>query len=44
LKRELAGFTLSVDQFKKKWEGVVTRTLIKDNLARAFQKWLGLCN
>jgi histone-lysine N-methyltransferase SETMAR len=42
LKRELAGLTLSQDEFKTKWEGVV-RTLNKDNFATAFQRWLERC-
>jgi histone-lysine N-methyltransferase SETMAR len=42
LKRELAGQTLSLDEFKTKWEGVV-RTLTKDDFARAFERWLERC-
>jgi histone-lysine N-methyltransferase SETMAR len=42
LKRELAGLTLSQDEFKTKWEGVV-RTLTKDNFATAFQSGLERC-
>jgi len=37
LERELAGLTLTMDEFKKKWEGV-TRTLTKDGFTRAFQR------
>jgi histone-lysine N-methyltransferase SETMAR len=39
LKRELAGLTMSLDEFKQKWEGVI-RTLTKDDFARAFERWL----
>jgi histone-lysine N-methyltransferase SETMAR len=42
LKRELAGLTLSQEEFKKRWEGVV-RTLRKDDFATAFQRWLERC-
>jgi hypothetical protein len=33
---------LSQDEFKTKWEGVVT-TLTKDDFATAFQRWLERC-
>ncbi len=39
LKRELAGLSMTPDEFKKKWEGAV-RTLTKDDFARAFKRWL----
>ena len=39
LKRELAGLTLTMDEFKKKWEGF-SRTLTKDNFTMPFQRWL----
>jgi histone-lysine N-methyltransferase SETMAR len=42
LKRELVGLTLSQDEFKTKWEGVV-RTLTKDDFATAFQSGLERC-
>jgi histone-lysine N-methyltransferase SETMAR len=42
LKKELAGLTLSQDEFKTKWEGVV-RTLTKDDFATAFQSVLERC-
>jgi histone-lysine N-methyltransferase SETMAR len=42
LKRELAGLTMSLDEFKQKWEGVI-RTLTKDDFARAFERWLHRC-
>jgi hypothetical protein len=42
LKRELAGQTLSLDEFKTKWEGVI-RTLNKDDFAKAFERWLEHC-
>jgi hypothetical protein len=42
LKRELEGQTLSLDEFKTKWEGVV-RMLTKDDFARAFERWLERC-
>jgi hypothetical protein len=38
LKRELAGLILSLDEFEK-WERIM-RTLIKDDFARTFQRWL----
>jgi hypothetical protein len=38
LKRELAGLSVSLDEFKTRWEGVV-RTLTEDNFARAFERW-----
>jgi hypothetical protein len=37
LKRELAGLSVSLDEFKTKWEGVV-RTLTEDYFARAFER------
>jgi hypothetical protein len=36
LKRELAVLTLSLDEFKTKWEGVI-RTLTKDDFTKVFQ-------
>jgi hypothetical protein len=42
LKRELVGLTLSQDEFKKRWEGVI-RTLRKDDFATAFHRWLERC-
>jgi len=42
LKRELAGITMTQEEFKKKWEGVL-RTLSKDDYARAFTRWLERC-
>jgi histone-lysine N-methyltransferase SETMAR len=42
LKRELAGLSMSLDEFKTKWEGVV-RTLIEDDFARAFERWQHRC-
>ncbi len=42
LKRELGGLSMSLDEFKTKWEGVV-RTLTEDNFARAFERWLHHC-
>ncbi len=42
LKRELAGLSVTLDEFKTKWEGVV-RTLTEDDFARAFERWLHRC-
>jgi histone-lysine N-methyltransferase SETMAR len=42
LKRELAGLSMSLDEFKTKWEGVV-RTLTEDDFARAFERWQHRC-
>jgi histone-lysine N-methyltransferase SETMAR len=42
LKRELAGLSVSLDEFNTKWEGVV-RTLTEDNFARAFERWQHRC-
>jgi hypothetical protein len=39
LKRELAGQTMTKDEFKPKWERVI-RTLSKDDFTKAFQRWL----
>jgi hypothetical protein len=37
LQRELAGLSMSLDEFKTKWEGVV-RTLTEDDFTRAFER------
>jgi hypothetical protein len=42
LKRELAGLSMSLEEFKMKWEGVV-RMLTEDNFARAFERWQHRC-
>ena len=42
LKKELAGITMTQEEFKNKWEGVL-RTLSKDDFARAFTRWLERC-
>jgi hypothetical protein len=39
LKRELAGLTMTKDEFRPKWERVI-RTLSKDDFPKAFQRWL----
>jgi histone-lysine N-methyltransferase SETMAR len=40
LKRELAGLSMSLVEFKTKWEGVM-RTLTEDDLA--FERWQHRC-
>jgi histone-lysine N-methyltransferase SETMAR len=42
LKRELAGLSMTLDEFKTKWEGVI-RTLTEEDFARAFARWQQRC-
>jgi histone-lysine N-methyltransferase SETMAR len=42
LKRELAGLSMTLDEFKTKWEGVI-RTLTEDDFARASERWPHRC-
>ncbi len=42
LKRELAGLSMTLDELKTKWEGVM-KTLTDDDFARAFERWLHCC-
>ena len=42
LKRELAGHTMALEEFRKKWEGVI-RKLTKEDFTKAFQRWLERC-
>ncbi len=36
------GLSKTLEEFKKKWEGVI-RTLIEDDFARTFERWLHRC-
>jgi histone-lysine N-methyltransferase SETMAR len=42
LKRELAGLSMSLDEFKTKLEGIV-RKLTEDDFTRAFERWQHRC-
>ncbi len=42
LKRQLAGLSMTLDEFKTKWEGVA-RTLTEGDFARAFKRWQHRC-
>jgi hypothetical protein len=42
LKKELAGHTMTQEEFKKEWEGVLMG-VSKDNFAKAFVRWYERC-
>jgi hypothetical protein len=42
LKKELAGNTMTQEEFKKEWEGVLRR-VSKDEFAKAFVRWFERC-
>jgi len=42
LKKELAGFTMTQEEFKKEWEGVLRRGS-REELAKAFVRWYERC-
>jgi hypothetical protein len=42
LKKELAGLTMTQEEFKKEWEGVL-RGVSKDDFAKAFVRWYKCC-
>jgi histone-lysine N-methyltransferase SETMAR len=42
LKKELAGHTMSQEEFKKEWEGVL-RGVSKEDFAKAFGRWYERC-
>jgi histone-lysine N-methyltransferase SETMAR len=41
-KKELAGNTMTQEEFKKEWEGVLRR-VSKDEFAKAFVRWFERC-
>jgi hypothetical protein len=42
LKKELAGFTMTQEEFKKEWEGVLRR-VSREEFAKAFVRWYERC-
>jgi histone-lysine N-methyltransferase SETMAR len=42
LKKELAGFTMTQEEFKKEWEGVLRR-VSREEFAKAFVWWYERC-
>ena len=42
LKKELAGFTMTQEEFKKEWEGVLRR-VSREEFAKAFVRWYKRC-
>jgi hypothetical protein len=42
VKTELAGLSLKQETFQKSWEGVI-RTILKEDFAAAFRRWMERC-